>query len=106
MEIYKHMFPASSGDCILVEVHGRMLLVDGGYVSTYNKYLKPYLSFRANKPVIDIVVATHIDHDHIVDLLSFIEGNSNAMNPNMAHVKQVWYNNGYSQLSGEKLSRR
>ena len=62
-----NVFPALNGDCILVEyVASHYILIDGGYVNTYNNYLLPKLVEIANNGgTVDVVVVTHIDEDHI-----------------------------------------
>lgn len=73
MNIY--MFPALNGDCILVEyVASRYILIDGGYVDTYKTFLLPKLvEIADNGSVIDVLVVTHIDSDHISGIIRMLE---------------------------------
>ena len=73
MGIKIHMFPARNGDCILVETPFRNILIDGGYADTYHNSLKPYLLSRLDSYVLDLVIVTHIDQDHIVGIIALLE---------------------------------
>ena len=97
------LFPALNGDCILVEhAPGHYFLIDGGYVDTYKKFLSPKLQeVAAAGGVIDVLVVTHIDGDHISGIIKMMEGTLSVP------VKEIWYN-GYRHIqstapvSGEK----
>jgi len=109
MGIKIHMFPARNGDCILVETPFRNILIDGGYADTYHNSLKPYLLSRLNSYVLDLVIVTHIDQDHIGGIIALLSDNGYAGVPKILPIKQVWHN-GYSQLprskSNDILSRK
>lgn len=84
------IFPALNGDCILIEILGVILLVDGGYVSTYKKFLKPELLKLANeKRAISHIVVTHIDGDHISGINSLIEEN---LKNQFIQINNIWHN--------------
>ena len=98
------MFPAGSGDCILlhfIKEHFR-ILIDGGYVYTFNNYLKTYLE-RLGKmgESIDLLIVTHIDRDHINGIKKFLKVNGDAKHPNIIFVKEIWFN-GFQNISGIK----
>ena len=96
-----YMFPALNGDCILVEyVTSRYILIDGGYVNTYKTYLLPKLIEIANDGgVIDVVVVTHIDEDHISGIIKLLEEDVLPIS-----IKEIWYN-GYRHVqSAAKVS--
>ena len=61
------LLPALNGDCILVEyLPAHFILIDGGYVDTYQKFLLPRLKeIAAQGGTLDLMVVTHIDSDHI-----------------------------------------
>lgn len=92
MKIY--VFPALNGDCILVEyVTSHYILIDGGYVNTYNKYLLPKLVEIANNGgTIDVIVVTHIDEDHISGIIKLLEEDVLPIS-----IKEIWYN-GYKHI--------
>ena len=60
------MFPAGNGDSILVSFDQHIILIDGGYTSTYRDYLKPRLrELQAEGKRLSKFIVTHIDSDHI-----------------------------------------
>lgn len=69
------ILPALNGDCILVEyIASHFILIDGGYVDTYQNYLLPLLrEIVSNSGVIDVLVVTHIDSDHISGIIKLLE---------------------------------
>lgn len=87
------LFPALNGDCILVEhAPGHYFLIDGGYVDTYKNFLTPKLrEIAAAGGVIDVLVVTHIDGDHISGIIKMMEGRL------LVPVKEIWYN-GYRHI--------
>lgn len=64
---------ARSGDCFVVDFeNGHCILIDCGYSQTYNANLKPYLEYLNSKgKVLDYVILTHYDEDHISGLIEF-----------------------------------
>ncbi|WP_130893273.1 MBL fold metallo-hydrolase [Paraprevotella xylaniphila] len=89
-----NVFPALNGDCILVEyVASHYILIDGGYVNTYNNYLLPKLVEIANNGgTVDVVVVTHIDEDHISGIIKLLEEDVLPIS-----IKEIWYN-GYKHV--------
>ena len=89
-----NVFPALNGDCILVEyVASHYILIDGGYVNTYNNYLLPKLVEIANNGgTVDVVVVTHIDEDHISGIIKLLEEDVFPIS-----IKEIWYN-GYKHV--------
>ena len=87
------VLPAENGDCILVEhAPKHYFLIDGGYVDTVNKYLGPKLDgIKAEGGVIDVIVVTHIDKDHISGIIKLMEA------PLQVTVGEIWYN-GYRHI--------
>jgi len=90
------MLPAKSGDCLLVDVNGRRILIDGGYCSTYHDSLKNIIHNSCNEPKIDLVVVSHIDRDHIEGIIELLR--------NKVTVGQVWFNS-YIHLPKKTASR-
>jgi beta-lactamase superfamily II metal-dependent hydrolase len=87
------MFPAGNGDSILVCFDQQVILIDGGYTSTYRDYLKPRLKeLDAQGIRLSKFIVTHIDSDHITGAIDFIEDNGPAHNPSVIGIDEVWYN--------------
>lgn len=88
------LLPALNGDCILVEyIPIHFILIDGGYVDTYHNHLLPRLrEIAAQAGVIDLIVVTHIDGDHISGIIKFLEEDELPI-----EVKSIWYN-GYRHV--------
>ena len=86
------LFPALNGDCILVEFQpSHYILIDGGYVDTYENYLLPTLrEIEARGGELDVVVVTHIDGDHISGIIRLMEEMPIG-------IREIWYN-GYRHI--------
>tara|TARA_R110001583_G_C5668565_1_gene410447 strand:- start:1601 stop:2779 length:1179 start_codon:yes stop_codon:yes gene_type:complete len=85
-----------NGDAFLMKTNlsnPTAILIDGGYPSTFNDYIQPDLRTLAVQGYcLDLVVATHIDADHISGLLAFFKKNGNSNEPRIIPVKEVWHN--------------
>ena len=94
------VLPALNGDCILVEYTTlHYILIDGGYVDTYKEYLLPRLSEIANRGgVLDLIVVTHIDSDHISGIIKLLEEDELPI-----QINSIWYN-GYRHVQSEALT--
>lgn len=90
------MYPAKNGDAFLIRddvIGPTAILIDGGYASTFHDYISPDLKHLATSDYsLDLVVATHIDADHISGLLSFFKLNGNSHAPEIIRVKNVLHN--------------
>lgn len=88
------VLPAQNGDCILVEyTPNRYILIDGGYVDTYQTHLLPQLKNIAEAGgAVDVVVVTHIDSDHISGIIKMLEEDELPV-----RVSEIWYN-GYRHV--------
>lgn len=86
------ILPAFNGDCILVEFQlSHYILIDGGYVDTYENYLLPTLKeIAARGGELDVVVVTHIDGDHISGIIRMMEDMPIG-------IREIWYN-GYRHI--------
>lgn len=102
MNITVKMFPAKNGDCFLVslgEKNKKHILIDCGYVETYEKFLKKELIKIADTgEVIDLMVITHIDQDHILGGLAFLKENNKTP---FIDIKEIWHNS-YRHLQFDK----
>lgn len=88
-------YPAKNGDAFLVKVSPDpfAMLIDGGYADTFRRYIKSDLeNLAACGYSLDLVVATHIDADHISGLLSFFLLNGTAQAPDIIPVHEVLHN--------------
>jgi beta-lactamase superfamily II metal-dependent hydrolase len=90
------MYPAGNGDAFLIKDEAprpKAFLIDGGYTSTFQKYISPDLIDLVKFGYsLDLVVATHIDADHISGLLAFFKFNGNSQYPKIIQVGDVWHN--------------
>lgn len=89
---------ARSGDCFVIDFeNGHCILIDGGYSNTYKAELKPYLEFLNSKgKVLDYVILTHYDEDHIAGLIEFFKDNGEKQR--VIPVKEVIVN-GFSSVA-------
>jgi len=79
-----------NGDSFLIETKKNNILVDGGYVSTYNKYIRPRLDMlKNNGKKLDYLIVTHIDEDHISGVIKLIEENKEGQ---IIEIGDVWHN--------------
>lgn len=91
------VFPAGDGDCLLL-TYGEAppyhhILVDGGRQAAYAVLRPALVEIAEAGEVIELLILTHIDADHIEGLLAM------AADPEMPLApKQVWYN-GFDQLT-------
>lgn len=87
-------FPALNGDCILVEyIQSHFILIDGGYVDTYKNYLAPALNaIEDSGGIIDLLIVTHIDQDHISGIIKLFESERHQI-----QINNIWYN-GYRHI--------
>jgi beta-lactamase superfamily II metal-dependent hydrolase len=87
------MMPAEDGDCLLLEYGDgtfvRRILVDGGRAGTYPR-IKPTLA-KADG-LIDVLVVTHVDQDHILGVLAMLDDHDRPVT-----FGDVWFN-GYQHL--------
>lgn len=84
-----YLLPAINGDCILIEYEIRhFILIDGGYVDTYEKHLLPRLKTIAKQGgCLDLIVVTHIDSDHISGIVKLLEEEESPI-----EFRSIWYN--------------
>lgn len=87
------MYPAGNGDSFLVEHGAVSILIDGGYSSTFEQHILPDLRELAKRSRhLDLVVATHIDADHISGIVRLFEQNGFAESPRIVSICGVWHN--------------
>jgi ribonuclease BN (tRNA processing enzyme) len=91
------MYKASYGESFLISCVGKdsitNILVDMGFGSTYSSCLKnDLISLKNNGQLIDLIVFTHIDRDHILGGIKFLQENGCNDSPNIIKVNEVWHN--------------
>lgn len=96
---------AKHGDCLFLH-HGdeaapRHILIDGGPRGAYRKFLKPRLEALRQeddpeRPIkLDLVMVSHIDHDHIRGILDLAKGMAEALDDHqqpLATIGALWHN--------------
>ncbi|CEG24558.1 MBL fold metallo-hydrolase [Peribacillus simplex] len=96
------MYPAKNGDCFLLSFgisKKNHILIDCGYVDTYERFLKKdLLDIAKKKEKINLMIITHIDADHISGAIKFIQDNDNEK---FIEIEEVWFN-AYRHLQTHK----
>ncbi len=107
-EIEIKMFPASYGDSFLVTCKGEKhthILIDMGFKSTYDKAIKKELKEISKEGgKLSLLVFTHVDADHILGGIKFLEENGDVVSPKIIEVDEIWHNN-YKHLQFEKKQK-
>lgn len=87
------MYPALNGDCFLVRGAGANILIDGGYANTFERHLKPdLLKIAQEGERLDLLIATHIDQDHILGVIALLEANGSSSPRSLIEIAEVWFN--------------
>lgn len=90
------MYPAKNGDAFLLkssQAERCAILIDGGFCETYRAFIKPDIeAIAATGFRIDLVIASHIDADHVGGLLEFFKNNGHSSTPELIEVGVVWHN--------------
>lgn len=86
---------ANRGDCMIIEfgdnTDPHYIIIDGGIGVSCVRELKLFLeNIQKNGQIVDLIVLTHYDEDHIQGFLKLME--HNIINSNL--VKAVWMNYG------------
>lgn len=104
MSITIKCYPAKNGECFLVsfgettEVK-KHLLIDCGYVNTFQKYLKnDLIKTGESGGTLEKLILTHIDADHIQGAIRLLKDNNIEK---FITINEVWHNT-YRHLSGQK----
>jgi beta-lactamase superfamily II metal-dependent hydrolase len=100
--IILNIFPALNGDSLLISYGAnekKHILIDCGYVTTYNTYIKKELVEIANKDeYLEKLIITHIDSDHIWGAIPFLKDNQKRF----IVIKEVWHNTFRHLLNGSE----
>ena len=82
MNVSVKIYPAKNGDCFLIsfgetEEEKKHLLIDCGYVDTFQKYLKDDLiKIGKSGGTLEKLILTHIDADHIQGAIRLLKDNN------------------------------
>lgn len=109
------VLPAAKGDCLLLhhtwQGKDRLILIDGGPAGVYTRTLKPRLTVLRDERIaakllshdapllIDLVIVSHIDDDHINGILALLE--DIAAGTGKFKVGRLWHN-GFEKLLAAK----
>lgn len=92
-EITVKMLPAKNGDCFLVSLgieNKKHILIDCGYVETYNEFLKEELKeITNNNEMIDLMIISHVDQDHILGAIKLLQDNNSEP---FIKINEIWHN--------------
>lgn len=90
------MFAAGNGDSILFQHSAGdtvTLLIDGGYTSSIRENVLPILNnLREANVSLDLLIATHIDADHINGIVTLLKENVNTAASKIVQIDRVWHN--------------
>lgn len=104
MNVYIKIYPAKNGDCFLISFgetveEKKHLLIDCGYVDTFQKYLKnDLIKISKSGATLEKLILTHIDADHIQGAIRLLKDNNDER---FIKIKEVWHNT-YRHLSEQK----
>ena len=93
-------FKAKNGDAFLLSFdNGQNIMIDMGLPETYNDEIKnDILKIKDKNEILDLLIITHIDEDHIGGALEFITDNQDNK---IIKVNEVWHNS-YKHLQFDK----
>jgi beta-lactamase superfamily II metal-dependent hydrolase len=103
-----HVIQAAFGDSLLLEYgeKSKYILIDGGPKDVYNDSLRPEIDRIIGKGVLEALIITHVDMDHIkgiLDLLTELKRQTDAQEVHFIKIKDLWLNSFSNTLdtSGE-----
>jgi len=102
-------YPAKNGDAFLLKATDAnfLIMIDGGYVETYNNYIKTDLcSLSKSGFILDVLVATHIDADHISGLISLLKENVSHNDSKIISIGEILHNSLFSLSSNAKIDEK
>lgn len=100
-------YPAGNGDAFLLSAAGSNVLVDGGYAQTFDEHIRPdLLEIASRGEHLDLVIASHIDADHISGLIRFLAINEKSTEPKVVGVGEVWHNSLRSMTATNDVAIR
>ena len=101
MSLGVHMLQARHGDAFIVQAFSRSgrpstVVIDGGPDGTFQNVLAPALVDVARGAPLDLVVASHVDDDHIHGVIDLVEAGQHD-------VRSLWHNS-FDDLVGSAVS--
>lgn len=108
-DICIQMLPAGSGDCIYIEFTNAnfRMLIDGGYVKTYQDFLKNFLiKLKKDGKRLNLVIVTHVDDDHINGIKALLRENGTSENPNIIGINEIWFNGLNQCIANRKMEQK
>ena len=108
-DICIQMLPAGSGDCIYIEFTNAnfRMLIDGGYVKTYQDFLKNFLiKLKKDGKRLNLVIVTHVDDDHINGIKALLRENGTSENPNIIGINEIWFNGLKQCIANRKMEQK
>lgn len=100
------IYPAKSGDAFKIKFDNKKnIVIDMGYKETYKDFMKnDFIEMKKLGEIIDILIITHIDKDHIEGAIQFFNENEYSNNPKIIEVGEVWHNS-YRHLQFSKQDK-
>jgi beta-lactamase superfamily II metal-dependent hydrolase len=94
MGIEFEFLKAGNGDCILISTDNTNILIDGGLSYTYSRELeKRFKKLKDDKKLLDLVILTHYDDDHIGGILKLLENEKKSIDKyGKTFLKEFWFN--------------
>ena len=105
--LWIEMLPAGEGDCIFITIPGPdiRILIDGGPKETYRNCLRErLLQLKCENKPVDLLVVTHIDHDHIGGIIELLKENGSDQESRIVKIKNIWHNS-YRHLQIDKAGQ-
>lgn len=101
-DIKIEMFKAKWGESFLISFNTldgpTHFMIDMGFTDTYNTFIRKRIQEIANVGILDLLVFTHIDQDHIGGGIKFLKENNKSK---IIEIGDIWYN-AYRHLQVEK----
>ncbi|WMJ81439.1 hypothetical protein RBU49_04070 [Clostridium sp. MB40-C1] len=93
-EILVNIYPARSGDACLVRFPNKKnIVIDMGFKDTYRDYIKEdFETINKDGEIINLLVITHIDEDHIEGAIEFIKENLFSEDSKIVDIDEIWHN--------------
>lgn len=90
---------AKHGDCLLLFAKGSTILIDGGPPGVFNNFLRDQLEALPDDgeepPVIDLMIVSHEDRDHIAGIIDLtedlIDSDQTFARP-LVSIRRAWHN--------------